>query len=330
LLRPEENQTKAIKPSLLSTSHEAEVANNRILANFEIGIIEQPKPVRSWRSYRERRFLLLGMLTILAAGTGGVTCIDALPPIRNVTNQSLLAVEGTPVRTSSYASVPKRPFDAESEKQVASIINEQDEQGRLTELGKSGLEINSASVKESPAPQGMVSSAGDSSKQAPNSAKSGESQSTLKDKTRTAGPTSLVRNNSTNSRQESKSGQKLAKQANGLPKEKPDRDVTLLTALIAHTNENQARRAGFGNTEQRAANRIQQPAKSRLPQTSMAYRAENEQSREIVERKPNDSSDALLQRCKQLGLIEGQLCRWRICSGRWESDAACKASAGQS
>jgi hypothetical protein len=31
----------------------------------------------------------------------------------------------------------------------------------------------------------------------------------------------------------------------------------------------------------------------------------------------------LLQRCKQLGMIEGMLCRARICSGRWDSDPAC-------
>jgi hypothetical protein len=52
-----------------------------------------------------------------------------------------------------------------------------------------------------------------------------------------------------------------------------------------------------------------------------------ERSRDIVERGDGDSTADLLARCKQLGLIEGMLCRSRICSGRWESDATCRAPA---
>ena len=50
-----------------------------------------------------------------------------------------------------------------------------------------------------------------------------------------------------------------------------------------------------------------------------------ERSRDIVDRHDGDTTSQLLARCKQLGLIEGMLCRSRICSGRWESDAACRA-----
>ncbi len=72
-----------------------------------------------------------------------------------------------------------------------------------------------------------------------------------------------------------------------------DTDVTLLTALVAH--------AGV-------------PAA-----------VTPERSRDIVDRQDGDTTAQLLARCKQLGLIEGMLCRSRICSGRWESDAACRA-----
>ncbi|MFC5473598.1 hypothetical protein [Paraherbaspirillum soli] len=50
---------------------------------------------------------------------------------------------------------------------------------------------------------------------------------------------------------------------------------------------------------------------------------------DIVERKPGDSTASLLQRCRQLGLIEGEFCRWRICSGRWDSDPSCKVTKGE-
>ncbi len=72
-----------------------------------------------------------------------------------------------------------------------------------------------------------------------------------------------------------------------------DTDVALLTALVAHAG---------------------QPAT-----------VTPERSRDVVERRDGDSTETLLARCKQLGLIEGMLCRSRICSGRWETDAACRA-----
>lgn len=72
-----------------------------------------------------------------------------------------------------------------------------------------------------------------------------------------------------------------------------DTDVALLTALVAHSNK----------------------------PTSVAP----ERSRDVVERQDGDTTAQLLARCKQLGLIEGMLCRSRICSGRWEGDAACRA-----
>lgn len=72
-----------------------------------------------------------------------------------------------------------------------------------------------------------------------------------------------------------------------------DTDVTLLAALMAHANQ---------------------------PTAVVA-----ESSRDVVERKDGDATAGLLQRCKQLGQIEGMLCRSRICSGRWENDLACRA-----
>jgi hypothetical protein len=72
-----------------------------------------------------------------------------------------------------------------------------------------------------------------------------------------------------------------------------DTDVTLLTALVAHANE---------------------------PTVTVA-----ERSRDVVERNDGDTTAQLLERCRQLGVIEGMLCRSRICSGRWDQDAACRA-----
>lgn len=74
-----------------------------------------------------------------------------------------------------------------------------------------------------------------------------------------------------------------------------DTDVALLTALVAHAGK---------------------------PTVVMP-----ERSRDIVERYDGDNTADLLARCKQLGVIEGMLCRSRICSGRWDSDPVCRAPA---
>jgi hypothetical protein len=74
-----------------------------------------------------------------------------------------------------------------------------------------------------------------------------------------------------------------------------DTDVALLTALVAHAGKPSV--------------------------------VTPERSRDVVERQDGETTAQLLARCKQLGLIEGMLCRSRICSGRWESDAACRAPA---
>lgn len=81
--------------------------------------------------------------------------------------------------------------------------------------------------------------------------------------------------------------------AKAAPTAASDTDVTLLTALVAHASK---------------------------PATVAP-----ERSRDVVERQDGDSTAQLLARCKQLGLIEGMLCRSRICTGRWESDEACRA-----
>ncbi|MDC8755995.1 hypothetical protein [Janthinobacterium fluminis] len=73
----------------------------------------------------------------------------------------------------------------------------------------------------------------------------------------------------------------------------PDSDVALLTALVAHVNKQDAGGAAGTN-------------------------------RDVVLRGAHDTTDSLLQRCKQLGVIEGMLCRSRICAGRWDNDPACK------
>lgn len=74
-----------------------------------------------------------------------------------------------------------------------------------------------------------------------------------------------------------------------------DSDVALLTAMVAHTHRQEGT----------------------APVRDVVLRQQE------LELELGQETAKLLQRCKQLGLIEGMLCRSRICSGRWDSDPAC-------
>lgn len=69
-----------------------------------------------------------------------------------------------------------------------------------------------------------------------------------------------------------------------------DSDVALLTAMVAHAHRQEGTAPPV---------------------------------RDVVLRQQEEETAELLRRCQQLGLIEGMLCRSRICSGRWDSDPAC-------
>ena len=94
-----------------------------------------------------------------------------------------------------------------------------------------------------------------------------------------------------------------------------DSDVALIAALVAHVSHAEAGGKEAGKSGPKAARARAEPA----------IRKERpiESSRDIVVRNDEDTTEALVARCRALGLIEGELCRLRICSGRWGIDAAC-------
>ncbi|UIN21231.1 hypothetical protein [Herbaspirillum frisingense] len=119
-------------------------------------------------------------------------------------------------------------------------------------------------------------------------------------------------------RQQAAQEEKKKKPAKAQPKH--DSDVDLIKALVARTPEadkkGQARESASGA-----------PAR-KLAQNDAAAAAKHTGGRnvDVVERSGKESTESLLQRCHALGFIEGEFCRWRICSGRWDSDAACKVA----
>lgn len=100
-----------------------------------------------------------------------------------------------------------------------------------------------------------------------------------------------------------------------------DRDVNILTALVGDEKSSASSKNG-------PSAKSKSVSKQNTKQTKTSKHEED--GPDIVERKPGDSTTGLLLRCKKLGFVEGELCRWRICSGRWDTDAACKPPAAAS
>jgi hypothetical protein len=122
---------------------------------------------------------------------------------------------------------------------------------------------------------------------------------------------------------------KKASASSKTPAEAPDKDVNLLAALLAHNNGlsgppgSVARPLLTAKPDTTPA--LQKTNAVGLPASEKASRTSTVPSRDVVERQASESTSALLKRCGTLGFIEGELCRIRICSGLWDTDAACKA-----
>jgi hypothetical protein len=102
-----------------------------------------------------------------------------------------------------------------------------------------------------------------------------------------------------------------------------DKDVALIAALLSHVSASgsPAPKKGAGST----------PATKSAETTSTAKReTAAPTNRDVIIRTADESTDTLVRRCRTLGLLEGQLCRIRICSGLWGKDPACPAGGSTS
>jgi hypothetical protein len=94
--------------------------------------------------------------------------------------------------------------------------------------------------------------------------------------------------------------------------ESAQRDVDLIAALLEHTNPSAAGKAAQARVPKAL------PSGPKVALTSAAQR-------DVVERRPGESTAQLIRRCEEFGVLEGLLCRIRICSDLWGKDPACPA-----
>ncbi|WP_151634764.1 hypothetical protein [Noviherbaspirillum aerium] len=99
-----------------------------------------------------------------------------------------------------------------------------------------------------------------------------------------------------------------------------DTDVDLIAALLSRVPNKQGQTNGSDRTADTATR-----MSSRAREANPGLGASGANS-DVVIRTQGDTTESLVKRCGTLGLIEGHLCRARICSGLWGRDAACPIS----
>ncbi|NMM27433.1 MAG: hypothetical protein HHJ12_09160 [Glaciimonas sp.] len=308
LQQSEQQKRIAAKPSLLSPSDQNDTGNVRILNMLSQGTSLQavPSPVRR----RLRLFVFVfGLVAIAVAGTlmsGSDNRLTVLAPVSIHSQPVPEAVsESTSANTTSQplASLPdtgKRDLTAAST--AATIITDApialvkiDGHNNLTTVLEAGVK---------PPPAALQSAL--------------EAPSTP-DPVKPVAVVQAPQVNRVTSAKADKQPAKPSKQAASQSNNIVDSDTKLIAALVAYSTEHDPK----------------QTAKNAVPITKPANLVHNnngaeanaqstQHNRDVVARQMGDSTASLLQRCKSLGFVEGELCRLRICAGRWDSDAACK------
>lgn len=118
------------------------------------------------------------------------------------------------------------------------------------------------------------------------------------------------------------------------PKKINDADVDLLQALVTHVSigELDSRKSGSSlgapKTFSTASESDSATPKGNVRSTAAELRSEPlPVKNDVVIRTSGVTTRELVERCRSLGFLEGQLCRLRICAERWGSDPACPINA---
>lgn len=306
---PEETARGSVKPNLLSGSAATDNSSGSILNALE-GKDSPAKSIAQKKSGVVRGAVVVALLAAIGAGgffawnqrstqladataaSAPAAPTPAAPKELPASTPALAANTPTPEKTESQAAVIENDPATHAEKtDAASDETPADPRAKLTESLEAGVPVTATSLKKAlEEPKPAKAKAPAKSVNAP-----------------------LVNRNVP---EKKAVAQKPAKAAST----PPDSDVNILTALVSHGDSvNEPAKPAKETAKSK------QQAKKKAAEPVLAQNA-SDGGPDIVERKNGDSTAGLLQRCRQLGMIEGELCRWRICSGRWDTDTACKVN----
>ncbi|WP_394777957.1 hypothetical protein [Undibacterium sp.] len=331
---PEEAKRGPSKPSLLSTSDDTNTASNpgkSILSDLENGGKAKPvskhisKPVKP----ASKRGWAVALAAIVAVGAGAAALLHG--NAENAPRASIAAVAAAPVQAATpktevvpvatEAAPPSAAYVASTASAVAttvataeapaSTVHSDEDTGKVSGLAAlivdDPVEAKTKKADDAPANTTAVRPAA--------VAVASKKAIAAKEKSR-ASATTLAAHDAKEKSRKAQAKAVAHATAKAPEKAKPkspainpanDSDIALLTAIVAHEKAEP-----FASLQSTAGSSRKTKPDGR--------------NRDIVERKAGDTTESLLQRCKRLGSLEGDLCRSRICAGHWDTDAACSVS----
>lgn len=319
----EEVKRSSSQPSLLSTVGNAEVTNGRILSTLDSGANLQVKSNGS-RNSLLRGILLIGFLGIGGAGAWMIYHNGKGPDHEQAgVVAAEQAAKPAAIVLASAAMQPAAKANANDVQAIksesATIINEvaNTENAKPTDDKVVG---GNAEHPAKPVSKGVLSDALEAGA-TPHSDVAKKSSIISSDSTHKLKSAKSVELSKASTKREAKPVSRQSnskeKQKNGDSAANSDSDVNLLEAIVAHSTGADLETNKKPSTKQKNSSKKSQVSQKENTKTAS-------RNADIVERKPGDSTEGLLQRCRQLGFIEGELCRWRICSGLWSVEPACK------
>lgn len=334
--RLEEGSKGAAKPSLLNSGPSEETNGASILASLEHG--KGGAASRSIPAKRRMRIAAYGATVGIAFVMAGWLFFDQSREPDAASTQGLgssgLAVNSATSATSAPAPVDviasaAAPSEEPQAETPATIVTE----AALPQAADAASIVAGAAIASS-LPQANAQRSLSASleegmtPQAPNASQAPETGlSKTPPRSPDAAQPKSREERKTDRKKERKSADDKRKIASASAKQKRERkapvdgDVVLLSALVAHTSDPASTKTA---AQKRAAADARARAANAAKRKQLAKAGNDASSHDIVERNYGDTTKELLQRCKKLGLLEGELCRLRICSGQWDSDAACR------
>lgn len=311
---PEEAKRGPSKPSLLSTSDDTNTASNpgkSILSDLENGGKAKPvskppsKPVSKSVNPASKRVWGVALAAIVAVGAGAAALLHG-----NTENEPRASVAAAPVEAAAPKAAAVVPVVTEAAppsatpaavttvaaaEAPATTVHSEEDTGKVSGLAAlivdDPVEAKTKKADDAPASAAAVKPA--------TAAVASKKAIAAKEKSRKA-QAKAVAHATAKAPEKAKPKLPAVNPAN-------DSDIALLTAIIAHEKAEP-----FASLQSTAG-------------SSRKARPDG-RNRDIVERKAGDTTESLLQRCKRLGSLEGDLCRSRICAGHWDTDAACSTS----
>lgn len=310
---------KSVRPSLYSGTSSGNTAD----AFNILGVLEPPR--RPGSLLRRVASVLLAILV----STGVFVAANNFPELRShaiVVVDSVFSRQEAPVQTTTASATPVLAIAESRDGQagVAKIVSEEPADlqvpGSLDLAAQANIGLPAPSPMPELAAKAIMDGGGPSSPAAVNA--SVDRQPAAAQRVAEAPANKLAPPEKARTVQTARHATPKSRQPHrAAARRKDDRDVDLIAALLTRVSA-----ADTAGKSAKSAGAPKGRNASAAPKNSSVADSSVKPNRDLVLNQAHESLSTLVRRCRTLGLVEGELCRLRICSGSWGKDPACPAS----